>query len=107
MAIIMERRLLLYTGGGAAAAPSLSAGLTVRDGRTGGGRVKMEWPRGAAAARIHLDWPAAPVAALPRGAGGSRATRGSDHDDGGGGGGGSGDSPSISGKSPGRSEEAD
>lgn len=68
MAIIMERRLLLYTGGGGAAAPSLSAGLTIRDHQTRGGRVKMEWPPAAAAARIHLDWAAPPAVAAAAGA---------------------------------------
>lgn len=68
MAIIMERRLLLYTGGGGAAAPSLSAGLTIRDHQTRGGRVKMEWPPAAAAARIHLDWAAPPAVTAAAGA---------------------------------------
>lgn len=58
MAIIMERRLLLYTGGGSAGAPSLSAGLTIRDHKIRGSRVKIEWPPTATAARIHLDWAA-------------------------------------------------
>lgn len=68
MAIIMERRLLLYTGGGSAAAPSLSAGLTIRDHQTRGGRVKMEWPPAAAAPRIHLDWVALPAVTAAAGA---------------------------------------
>lgn len=46
MAIIMERRLLLYTAGGAAlaAAPSLSEKLMIRYHKTRGGHVKMECP---------------------------------------------------------------
>lgn len=68
MAIIMERRLLLYTGGGSVAAPSLSAGLTIRDHQTRGGRVKMEWPPAATSARIHLDWAALPAVTAAAGA---------------------------------------
>lgn len=49
MAIIMERRLLLYTAGGAAlaAAPSLSEKLMIRYHKTPGGHVKMECPPAA------------------------------------------------------------
>lgn len=48
MAIIMERRLLLYTargaGGGGCCTPSLSEKLMIRYHKTRGGHVKMEWP---------------------------------------------------------------
>lgn len=51
MAIIMERRLLLYTargtgggGGSPSAAPSLSGKLMIRYHKTQDGHVKMEWP---------------------------------------------------------------
>lgn len=49
MAIIMERRLLLYTacgaeGGSLPAAPSLSGKLMIRYHKTQDGHVKMEWP---------------------------------------------------------------
>ena len=49
MAIIMERRLLLYTacaaeGGAPPPAPSLSGKLMIRYHKTQDGHVKMEWP---------------------------------------------------------------